>query len=339
MTDIHIRTDGRAGRITLNRPKALNALTYDMVRRIDAALVAWAEDDAVSSIVIDAAGDKAFCAGGDIAEMYRTGRAGDFDYGRRFWRDEYVMNARIAQYPKPVFAFMQGFVMGGGVGVGCHASARIVAPDARVAMPECGIGLMPDVGGTLLLARAPGRLGEYLALTGARMGGADAVLCGFADAVVSQDDWAALQQTLIAGDDITLPGSAPDAALAAKRPEIDHHFGGERLGDILTDLRASDADFAAEALAAMERNSPLAMACAVEVIHRLRGPSADIGRALEFEYRFSSRAMEHGDFLEGIRAAIIDKDRTPRWRHEVGPVPGIDVANMLRPVRQEEPAQ
>lgn len=146
MSDISIRVEGRAGRITLTRPKALNALSYDMCRALDAALVAWAGDPAVALVLVDAEGDRAFCAGGDIAELYAEGLRGNFDYGRDFWRDEYRMNARIGAYPKPVVSLVQGFCMGGGVGVACHASHRIVGETAQVAMPECAIGLVPDVG-------------------------------------------------------------------------------------------------------------------------------------------------------------------------------------------------
>ena len=159
MSDIDIRVTGSAGRITLTREKALNALSYDMCMAIDAALKDWATNDAVKIVVIDARGEKAFCAGGDIAELYATGTKGDYDYGRTFWRDEYRLNARLSEFPKPIVSFMQGFVMGGGVGVGCHVSHRVVEDATQIAMPECGIGLVPDVGGSLLLARAPGRLG------------------------------------------------------------------------------------------------------------------------------------------------------------------------------------
>jgi hypothetical protein len=158
MSDVLIRTEGRAGRITLNRPKALNALTPAMCRAIDAALIAWRDDPAVALVLIDAEGERAFCAGGDIAEVYRTGIAGDYAMPRDFWRDEYRMNARIDEYPKPVVSFLQGFTMGGGVGLGCHASHRIVGESSRIAMPECTIGLAPDVGGSFILARANGAL-------------------------------------------------------------------------------------------------------------------------------------------------------------------------------------
>ena len=334
--DIHIRTEGRAGRITLNRPQALNALTWDMCRAIEGALDAWAGDEAVALLVIDAAGDKAFCAGGDIVEMYETGKAGDYDYGRRFWADEYRMNARMFNFPKPVASFLQGFTMGGGVGVGCHGSHRVVGESARIAMPECGIGLVPDVGGSLILARAPGRLGEYLGVTGARMGPGDAIHAGFADYYVPEAAWADLKAALCetgdweAVDRAALP--APESPLAADQREIDWLFSGETLRDILNLLRRSESPVAARALDAMAKNSPLSMAAAVELILRSRGRDTIEG-ALELEYRFSARAREKGDFLEGIRAAIIDKDRTPRWRHDAMDGAGVmEVAGMLLPL-------
>lgn len=334
--DIHIRTEGRAGRITLNRPQALNALTWDMCRAIEGALDAWAGDEAVALLVIDAEGEKAFCAGGDIQEMYATGRAGDYDYGRRFWADEYRMNARMFNFPKPVASFLQGFTMGGGVGVGCHGSHRVVGESARIAMPECGIGLVPDVGGSLILARAPGRLGEYLGVTGARMGPGCAIHAGFADYFVPEGAWSALKAELCetgdweAVDRAALP--APDSPLAVERPEIDRLFSGETLRDILNLLRRSESPVAARALEAMAKNSPLSMAATVELIHRTRGRDTIEG-ALELEYRFTSRAMEKGDFLEGIRAAIIDRDRAPRWRHETMDGAGaMAVAGMLLPL-------
>lgn len=339
MSDIDIRREGRAGRITLNRPKALNALSYDMCLALDAALRSWKNDADVALVIIDAAGDKAFCAGGDIAEMYATGMAGDYAYGRRFWADEYRMNARIADYPKPVVTLMQGFTMGGGVGVGCHASHRVVGDSSRIAMPECGIGLVPDVGGSFLLAGAPGRLGEYLALTAARMGPADAILARFADAYVPEDGWPALTRTLVQTGDITNLGhvseTAPEGELPILGPQIDALFGGERLVDIVNALRAENSDFARDALKLMGRNAPLSMACAVEMLHRLRAGVPNLRKALDLEYRFTFRSMERADFLEGIRAAIIDKDRAPRWKHQLTGVPSSDTSAMLRPLGRD----
>ena len=333
MSDIHIRVEGRAGRITLTRPQALNALTYDMCMAVDAALIRWRGDDAVQVVLIDAEGPRAFCSGGDIAEMYATGTAGDYAYGRRFWRDEYRMNARLFEFPKPTVSFLQGFTMGGGVGVGCHAGLRVVGDTAQIAMPECGIGLIPDVGGSMMLARAPGRLGEYLGTTGTRMGAADAILAGFADVYLPEPEWDAAKARIVeTGQAVVDHRPPPPGKLAALQPRIDRHFAGETLGDIIRSLRAEDSDFARETLKALSRNAPLSMACTVELLHRL-GDAPDIRAALGLEYRFTLRAMERGDFLEGIRAAIIDKDRNPTWRHAApDAVPGHEVSAMLLPL-------
>ena len=336
MSDISIRKSGKAGRITLNRPEALNAMTYAMCLEIEAALDRWRNDPTVSLVIFDAEGERAFCAGGDIAELYRTGKAGDFAYGQRFWADEYRLDHKIFHYPKPVVSFLQGFTMGGGVGIGCHGAHRIVGETSRIAMPECGIGLMPDVGGSFMLALAPGRLGEYLGTTGARMSAADALFAGFADHFIPQARWPELISRLEAGEDpACLAAAAEDpgpAPLAALQPQIDAHFGGERLIDILNSLRSGGEGFAAETLATMARMSPLSMACTVEVLHRLRGPSITLEKALDLEYRFTFRAMEHGDFLEGIRAAIIDKDRRPTWQFADRDVPPVAVSKMLMPL-------
>ena len=335
MADIDIRIEGKLGRITLNRPKAMNALTYEMCLQIESALDTWRDDDAVKMLLIDAAGDRAFCAGGDIAELYATGNAGDYSYGRRFWRDEYRMNAKLFEFPKPVASFMQGFTMGGGVGVGCHGSHRVVGESSQIAMPECGIGLVPDVGGSLILARAPERLGEYIGTTGARLGAEDAIHAGFADYFVPESDWVTLISTLVKTGDweqIDAGSTAPPAgSLKAMGAEIKHHFAGETLADIIRSLKMEDTDFTANALKSLTRNSPLSMACAVEMIHRLQGVN-DIRHALELEYRFTHRAMPQADFLEGIRAAIIDKDRNPIWKHTLDVAIDMDVTKMLLPL-------
>src|SRR6056297_2735445 len=335
MTDIDIRKDGPAGRITLQRPKALNALTYEMCLAIEDALWTWRADPTIRLVLIDAEGDKAFCAGGDIAEMYATGTAGDFAYGQRFWRDEYRMNAKLADYPKPVVSFLQGFTMGGGVGVGCHGSHRVVGDSSRIAMPECGIGFVPDVGGSYLLARAPGRLGEYLGLSAARMGPGDAIHAGFADRYHPEDDWHALKQALIETGDVAAIGAAPpppESALAERQTEIDRLFQGETLSEVISMLRSSDGSFSKDTLKSLSRNAPLSMAVTLEMIHRLRSPSVTVRQGLELEYRVSHRTMEQGDFLEGIRAAIVDKDKSPVWRHGLEAVPTADVARMLMPL-------
>ena len=321
--------------LTLNRPQIMNSLNFDLLRTLRDHIEAVRFKTDVRVVIFTGTGEKAFCAGGDIAEMYATGTAGDFAYGRRFWRDEYRMNARLFEFPKPVASFLQGFTMGGGVGIGCHGSHRVVCESSRIAMPECGIGLIPDVGGSLILGRAPGRLGEYLGTTGTRMGPQDAILAGFADYYIPEETWpgliAALEET---GDWSRIDAASetpPDGKLSALREQIDIHFAGETLGDILRSLHGDEGDFARETLGALERNSPLAMACAVEMAHRL-GEASTIRQALALEYRFTHRAMEHSDFLEGIRAAIIDKDRNPKWRHALEEVNSIMVSQMLLPL-------
>lgn len=340
MADIEIRKEGRAGRITLARPQALNALTYEMCLAIDEGLRNWAEDPQIALVLIGAQGDRAFCAGGDIADMYATGTRGDYGYGRCFWRDEYRMNARIAEYPKPVVSFLHGFTMGGGVGVGCHGSHRIVGESSQIAMPECGIGLVPDVGGSFILASAPGRLGAYLGMTGARMGPGDAILAGFADHYVPEEDWPALTTELLATGETAAIGAracaAPAGRLAGLQPEIDALFGAATLAEVARDLNSAATPLAQEALAALGRAAPLSAACALEMFRQLHA-RPDLRTALGLEYRFTWRAMESADFLEGIRAQIIDKDRRPRWRHD-GPeaVTMLDVAGMLAPLGADE---
>lgn len=335
MSDIHIRKVGKAGRITFTRPKALNALSYKMCLAVEDALDAWATDDDVEMIVIDAEGDRAFCAGGDIGELYETGTKGDFAYGQKFWADEYRMNAKMSEFPKPVAAFMQGFTMGGGVGVGGHASHRVVGDSSQISMPECGIGLVPDVGGSYILAQAPGRVGEYLGLTAGRMNAADAMHAGFADYYIPETDWPALISQLEETADHSLIDAAAQSPepspLAENQAQIDTHFSGETLHDILNSLKADDSEFAAKTLKAMSRNSPLSMACTVELLHRNRAYDS-IRPALQQEYRFTYRAVEHADFIEGIRAAIIDKDRNPQWRHSLEALPTVEVAQMMMPL-------
>jgi enoyl-CoA hydratase len=332
MSDIHIRTEGRAGRITLTREKALNALSPAMSVAIATALDLWRDDPLVRLVMIDAAGDRAFCAGGDIAEIYASGRAGDFGPGQDFWRQEYAMNHAIACYPKPVVVFLHGFVMGGGVGLACHASHRIVGETAQIALPECGIGLVPDVGSTHLLARAPGHLGEYLGLTGARMGPGDALFCGFADCHLPEADWTALKERLARTGDVCQlhPAPPPLAPLADRKPGLGAIFASHDLPGIMAGAQADPS------LAKMlSRNAPLAMAAALQLIRAAR---AAPGLALAFarEFRFTFRAQAQGDFLEGIRAQVIDKDRSPRWAHaNAASVTEAEVQAMLAPLGAE----
>lgn len=329
MSEIHIRIEGCAGRITLDRPHALNAVTYEQVIAIEKALDAWRDDPAVALVIIDATGDKAFSAGGDLAEMYRTGSAGDYTYGRKFWSDEYRLNAKIANYSKPYVAFMQGFTMGGGVGVSCHGSHRIVCENSKISMPECAVGLVPDVGGSAILAAAPGHLGEFLGVSGFRMGPGDAIFAGFADHFVPRDGWPELIAKLADTGEADIPQhTAPARALdAEKLKTIDDIWSRDTLADIAD---ASDEN----TLSMLAASSPLSMACAVELVRRVRGKS--IEDALTQEYRFTARAMEHGDFIEGIRAVIVEKDRNPNWRFaKIADVTQDAVEAMLAPLEEE----
>lgn len=326
--DLHIRITGRAGRITLARPQALNALTHDMALAIHRALDDWRSDDAVALVVIDAQGDRAFCAGGDIAAGYHAGLAGDHQLGRDFFRDEYRMNAAIADFPKPIVAFMQGFVMGGGVGVGGHASHRIVGDTTRIAMPESGIGLIPDVGGTWLLSRAPGRIGEYLALTGARMGPGDAIHAGFADLFIPEADWPALIAALERDGDVAILRGQPAPAATLDRRDLSA-FGARTLPEIIAALEAAGDT---ETLAPLRRNAPLSMAAGLAMVRAARADTR-MQQSLSREFRFTARATADSDFLEGVRAQIIDKDRQPVWRHD----PTEDkLSAMLAPLGDDE---
>lgn len=338
MNDISLRKTGKTGRITLNRPDALNAVTHEMVKQIRGQLPEWANDPEITMIVIDAVGERAFSAGGDLMGIYESLLAGDLGEARQFWSDEYQMNAALFHFPKPVAAFLQGFTMGGGVGVGCHGSHRIVGDTSRIAMPECGIGLAPDVGGTLLLARAPGRLGEYLGVTSQRMGPGEAIRAGFADYYLPESNWPDLIAKLEATGDWELIDQAAHTAPDSQfdEAEINAAFGGETLRDILNTLQSQSSEWAAQTLKAMARNAPLAMAAAIELVHRARTRDR-IEDALRNEYRFSHRVTEQGDFQEGIRALIVDKDKSPKWAHDaMGGASAAEVAAMLMPLGPEE---
>ncbi|MEM9100594.1 MAG: enoyl-CoA hydratase/isomerase family protein [Pseudomonadota bacterium] len=335
MADILTRIEGRAGRITLNRPQALNALTYDMLREIERVLDLWRNDPAVALILIDAAGDKAFAAGGDIVDLYNTGQAEDYAFGRTFWADEYRINAKVAGYPKPYVSVMTGFTMGGGVGVSAHGSHRIVTDGSQVAMPECGIGLVPDVGGSLLLARAPGFVGEYLGMTSTRMGPGDAIFAGFADRYVPVVHLEGMKAGLIETGDLDMitdfAERPPESPLAELLGAIVPIFSRPSPMEILEKLQMVEADWAVKAVKAIRRNAPLSVASTQAMIRNCRN-MATIEEALAQEYRFIWRCMEEGEFLEGIRAAVIDKDRNPQWaRPRLEDISPDDVAHMLSP--------
>lgn len=333
--DAIILIEGQAGRVTLNRPKALNALTAEMAVALENTLDQWRDDPTVKLVILDAEGSS-FCAGGDIADLYEAGRKGDFEFGRAFWRQEYRLNYKISTYPKPVVSFLQGFTMGGGVGVGCHASHRIVGESSKISMPECTIGLIPDVGGSLLLANAPGNFGIYLGLTGARMKAADAIHADFADHYVPETEWNSLKRSLVENDDaINIPGfERPKSNLVAECESIASAFEYDTLAEISSALQTNPSEAAQKAFSLISNGSPIALACALQTIRAAKGMT--LADALRQEYRFSYRAQNEADFLEGIRALIIDKDFSPKWKHTNLCVPSSEVSEMLAPLGQNE---
>ncbi len=338
--DIIIRVEGKAGRITLNRPDSLNALTYQMVLDIEQALLKWREDDGVHLVMIDAVGEKAFCAGGDVQKLYDTGVAGDYHYMRKFWADEYRLNAMIANYPKPYVAFMDGIVMGGGVGVSAHGSHRIVTERTMLAMPECAIGLVPDVGGSFLLAKAPGNVGEYMGMTGARLNGADAIYAGFGDSLVEIEELEALKAALISKGDVGVIGehtqASNDSALEENRSLIDSYFAADSAIEIVEKLEASSSEWAVKQAKLIRRACPLSVACSLQMTRQARSFES-VEQALENEYRFTYRSMIEGDVLEGVRALIVDKDRNPQWKvKRLEEVTDEMVSSMLTSLGNEE---
>ena len=316
--EILIRREGRAGRITLNRPKALNALTYPMVQAIWTVLNDWANDPTVALVLVDGAGERGLCAGGDVIALYETRTQGS-GFAAKFWRDEYILNAYIGRYPKPYVALMDGIVLGGGIGISSHGSHRIVSERAHLAMPETGIGLIPDVGGTWLLANAPGQTGVYLGLTGARMDAADALYAKFADTFIPLAQRAELIDALVSGtapvrEIVSNAEQAPGpSSLAKHRADIDQAFGHANVEACLAAVSASDADWAKAAAKELSRRSPQALKASFAAIRQAH----DLGSleaALNVEYRLVVRLFENGEFIEGIRALVVDKDRKPKWQ-------------------------
>lgn len=317
--DILFSVEGGLARIVLNRPAALNALTLDMVHALDAKLEAWAGDDAVKAVIVEGAGGKAFCAGGDIQKLYETGKAGD-PYARRFFFDEYKMNRRIFRFAKPYVAYLDGITMGGGVGVSVHGSHRIGGEGLTFAMPETGIGLFPDVGGGYFLPRLPGEIGMFLGLTGYRLKIGDALYAGVIDAFVPRADWPSLRAALgrVASKDeagalIKQAEKDPgQSALAQNRALIDRCFAGTSVEGILAALDAEGSDFAKAQAAAIRTKSPTSLKVAYQQIRR--GKFMDFEDVMTMEYRMASACMVGRDFFEGVRAVVIDKDNKPAWQ-------------------------
>lgn len=340
MDDLLAREKGYVGWITLNRPKALNALTHEMCIKIENYLDQWKVDKNIRVIIFDAVGQKAFCAGGDITEMYKRGKVGDLDYGHTFWRDEYRLNSKIFNYPKPIASFLNGYTMGGGVGVGCHGKYRIVGESSRIAMPECTIGLVPDVGGSYILANSPGHLGEFFGLTGTRMEPSDAILVGFADHFIPENLWTEVKENLFSTGKIAsiksyISSPEPNAQLVDKQDLINQIFSKDTIGEIENTLLGLGSDWSKEVLKKLYRNSPLSLACGLHLIRSQRS-SKTIEEALDLEFRFTFRSARYSDFIEGIRAQVIDKDFKPRWKHNsLSEVSSKDVAFMFESLKDQ----
>ena len=308
--DILFERRGRLGLITLNRPKALNALTHDMALALERQLDLWRDDPGVAVVAIQGAGDKAFCAGGDIRVLYDAGRPGGAN-GRNNWQfyaDEYRLNTKIKRYPKPYVALMDGIVMGGGVGVSVHGSLRIATERTLFAMPETGIGLFPDVGGTWFLPRLPGQVGMWLGLTGSRLRGADTVAAGVCDRFVEAAELPSFLDALAAGE---VPSAPLDRPALEHRDEIDRTFAGDSVESILTALECAGSDWAARQRASILAKSPTCTRIALRQIRA--GAGLDFEDCMRLEYRLARFCMTRPDFYEGVRAVILDKDNAPQW--------------------------
>jgi enoyl-CoA hydratase len=313
--EVLARVEDGVGLVTLNRPKAINSLNQTMVTALSAILTDWARDDGVRAVVLDGAGDRGLCAGGDVVAIYHSARA-DGSAARKFWYDEYLLNAQIGRFPKPYISLMDGIVMGGGVGVGAHANVRLVTDKTKMAMPEVGIGFIPDVGGTYLLSRTPGLLGRHAALTGAPFSGADAIALGFADHFVPHDSLESFSRTVVTdGVERALNDHAVDppvSELAAQRDWIDDCYAADTVAEIVAALRGHDAGPANDAANLIASRSPISLSVTLESVRRAAKLDT-LEDVLKQEYRVSCGSLRSHDLVEGIRAQLIDKDRNPQW--------------------------
>lgn len=306
---------GGVGRITLNRPKAINALNHSMVQQIAPKLDEWAADDDIELVLLVGAGERGLCAGGDIVSIYHDAKEGGSG-SKDFWRDEYILNAAIARFPKPYVAIMDGVVMGGGVGLSAHANTRIVTERSKIAMPEVGIGFVPDVGGTYLLARSPGELGTHLGLTTARMDAGDAIAAGFADHYMPSANLEKFYDAIGTGqlsDALSeFTEDAPSSALQSSSEWIDRYYSADTVEAIVEGLRGSGIPDAEKAAADIEAKSPVSLKVTLRSL-RHAAQASSLEEVLNEEYRVSLASLESHDLVEGIRAQVVEKDRNPKW--------------------------
>ncbi len=339
--EVLTRVDGGVGLITLNRPRAINSLTHNMVDRLSAVLTRWEDDDAVCAVVLSGAGERGLCAGGDLVPLYHSARK-DGAEARRFWRDEYLLDRQVSRFAKPYVALMDGIVMGGGLGVSAHANTRVVTDTSKIAFPEVGIGFLPDVGGMYLLSRAPGALGLHAALTGATFDGADAIALGFADHYVPHSELDAFTAAIVAdGVQSALAHHAiepPPSKLAAQREWIDECYVGDTVADIIACLRDHEKDGigpANDAANLLETRSPIAVSVALEAVRRA-AKLETLEDVLIQDYRVTSTSSRSHDLVEGFRAQIIDKDRNPKWSPAtLAEVTAADVEAYFEPVEDD----
>lgn len=334
---------GHAGIITLNRPKALNSLNLNMIREITSALKLWEHDEEVVCVIIEGAGEKAFCAGGDIRSVYAARLEGKRDYKDEIFREEYELNYYISKYPKPYIALINGICMGGGLGVSVHGSYRIVTERTVMAMPETAIGFFPDIGASYFLNKCPGQIGMFMAITGEKVNGADAIYCGLATHYVSSTGITEVRQALtraVSSKDVCkiigeFSEQAPVSELSACQDLIDEIFTGKTIHDVLDKLYAAKHPKAYEWVRNLANKSPLSMAVAFTLLKRNKGKS--LKRCLPIEFRLSQRFVEHYDFFEGIRALLIDKDNAPKWQPgHIGQVKLSDVRRYFKDLGLKE---
>jgi enoyl-CoA hydratase len=322
MSDVLVRVSGTCGRITLNRPRALNALTLEMVGIMHTALMAWADDASIQFVLVDGAGERGLCAGGDIRALYTAAITDSRNLATDFFRNEYRLNYLISRYPKPYVVLMDGIVMGGGIGISAHASShRVVTERSELAMPETAIGFVPDVGGTHLLGTAPDELGTYLGLTGSRIGAADAIFCGLADTIVLSENLLLLTHDLekcansVEMDEVlhSYTTRTPSGMAVEQRAWIRECFAAQTVEEIFAALAQHANPEANVALQELAKKSPTSLKVTLAALRNARRFN-DLATCLQQEYRLAQACLREHDFVEGVRAAIIDKDRNPRWR-------------------------
>lgn len=333
------RKEGRIGRLTLNREKALNALDLDMIRAMTTALLSWRDDDGVLAVLVDAAGEKAFCAGGDIVAL-TSFRGGDLSGPASFYAEEYRLNTLIKEYPKPYVAMIDGIVMGGGVGISVHGTRRIAGDRTLFAMPETGIGFYPDVGGTYFLPRLEGKAGTWLALTGARLKAPDVFALGIATDYAPSDQHGQIIARLVedtrAVEDVgriidSLTGSPADGAVPGNMAAINHCFAASSVEDILARLKGDDSDWARAQKKILKTKSPLALKVTLQQMSE--GQNLNFRAAMQMELGLSLKFLTGDDFYEGVRALLVDRDNAPVWQpSDLDAISSADVAAYFIPL-------